>query len=1056
MTSKCALALSRIASAFLLPGVILTFFSIGAAQTKGTFRAGINYPAGPPTVSSNTGFLLGGILPTEVHIADFNGDGKPDVAVAAACSDPGGGSYGIPGCPASGAAIVVYLSNGDGTFKTGIINGGPISSLRSMIVGDFNGDGKPDVVAASDCLSTSDCSSGSIVVLLGNGDGTLSVAASYPLGGIVGQSNNLAVGDFNHDGKLDLAVGIECYNIPVNGCSSGAVEVFAGNGDGTLATPSVYTTVGNNPLYPVVGDFNGDGKLDIIAGSGMAPSDNFHSSLTVLLGAGDGTFSESIVPMSFAGLAGMTAVDLNTDGKLDLAITSNGGTIQVLNGNGDGTFQPPVSYPPGTGNSVTNGSPIVAADLNGDGKPDLIVSGTLDGFNGAAILLNNGTGGFNPSASYTAGGWQYAPIDVADFNGDGKKDLILVSGCPQYPLMDNNCPDGTLTVLLGNGDGTLRGATYLDTGAASGISASGLAVAAADFNGDGIQDLIYPACSTSDACASSGFALQLANGAGGYKAPVLFTAAVRGARFLTVGDFNGDGKPDVAVFNDSDLSATASSVSIFLNTGNGNFAAPVVYESGGSTPATITLGDFNGDGKLDIALLEYDSSSQGETGILLGNGDGTFHNVITAPTGGGNQALWLAAADFNGDGKKDLVVVERDTGQSDPSGGLAQVLLSNGDGTFSIGQVYGTGGQVGSACCGGNALSVATGDVNGDGKQDIVLGNLCEPWLRNQVAYDVACVNGSMGVLLGNGDGTFQLSFTQPVTDGNLFGISLADTNADGKLDAIGSTGTGIMVSLGNGDGTFQTPTIYAGLEVGQNVQMTIADLNGDGGPDIVQPGNNGQLAILYSQGFTFPIAALTPTSLNFANQVIGTTGVPKTVTLANAGTAALSIGSITTTGSFAIFSKTCGSTLAVGAKCTVKVTFTATALGKLTGTLTFSDNAPNRRQTVALSGTGIQPATLSPATATYATFAVGTTSPPKAFTLSNNQAVILNSIVISMAGDFAVSTTTCSTSLAAKAKCTINVTFKPTAKGKRTGQLGVSDNASNSPQVTPLSGTGK
>src|SRR5262249_40852732 len=131
------------------------------------------------------------------------------------------------------------------------------------------------------------------------------------------------------------------------------------------------------------------------------------------------------------------------------------------------------------------------------------------------------------------------------------------------------------------------------------------------------------------------------------------------------------------------------------------------------------------------------------------------------------------------------------------------------------------------------------------------------------------------------------------------------------------------------------------------------------------------------------------------------------------------------------------------------------TLLGKLTGTLSFSDNAPNSPQTVVLSGTGVLPATLIPATATYAAQVIGTTSLPKTFTLTNNQTVMLSSIGISTTGDFAVSATTCTTSLAAKGKCTISVVFKPTATGNRTGKLSVSDSAKNSPQTVVLSGTG-
>jgi hypothetical protein len=206
------------------------------------------------------------------------------------------------------------------------------------------------------------------------------------------------------------------------------------------------------------------------------------------------------------------------------------------------------------------------------------------------------------------------------------------------------------------------------------------------------------------------------------------------------------------------------------------------------------------------------------------------------------------------------------------------------------------------------------------------------------------------------------------------------------------------------------------------------------------------------------PVVKLTPTSLVFAKTVVGTTTTAKSVTVANTGSSTLNISSIVVSGDFAPVTSTkpCGSTLAAGANCIIKVTFTPTQLGTRTGNITINDNASNSPQTVPLSGTGIAPVTLTPGSATYAAQTVGTTSLPKTFTLKNNQSVTLSSIVISTTGDFSVSTTTCGASLAAKTNCTIKVVFKPTATGTRTGKLNVADNASNTPQTSSLTGTGK
>ena len=423
----------------------------------------------------------------------------------------------------------------------------------------------------------------------------------------------------------------------------------------------------------------------------------------------------------------------------------------------------------------------------------------------------------------------------------------------------------------------MRSTQYINESTSIASTTRGVSAAAADFNGDGFQDLIYQACSTTIS-SSCGFTLLLADGAGGYQPPALFAAPVSGSHFLALGDFNHDGKPDVAVFNDCDASCTGTSVSVFLNTGSGTFSDPVAYEGGDVSPLAIATGDFNGDGNLDIAVLEYCSTcTDGEDtiGVLLGNSDGTFQPAITMQTGAGNAVSWLAAADFNGDGKTDLVLAERTNNPSNPYEGSAQILLSNGDGTFTFGGIY-DGGD-------GRGMSVTAGDVNGDGKTDIVIGNLCD-----NIVEDTGCARGAIGALLGNGDGTFQYANHPPsqnVPDGNMYAISLADVNGDGKLDAISSTATGIAVFFGNGDGTFQPPTVYAALEVLQSVQLAIADLNNDGGLDIVQPGVNEQLAILYNQGFSKPAtsvslrSSLNPSTygqqVNFTASVTSTSGTP-------------------------------------------------------------------------------------------------------------------------------------------------------------------------------------
>ncbi len=242
------------------------------------------------------------------------------------------------------------------------------------------------------------------------------------------------------------------------------------------------------------------------------------------------------------------------------------------------------------------------------------------------------------------------------------------------------------------------------------------------------------------------------------------------------------------------------------------------------------------------------------------------------------------------------------------------------------------------------------------------------------------------------------------------------------------------------------TLTVGAGAATGTST-ITIGGVSGS---------LSAQTTLQLTVTGTGPTVTLTPASLTFAKTVVGATSVAKTATLANTGTATLSINSITASGDFAVSSTTCGSTLAGGKKCTIKVTFTPTQLGTRNGTLSVSDNGVGSPQTVALSGTGSAQATLTPASKTFPTEKVGTSSPAKVFTLANKQSVALTSIVISTTGDFSVSATTCSTSLAAKSNCTISVVFTPTQTGTRTGTLQVADSAIGSPQTSSLTGTGK
>ena len=446
--------------------------------------------------------------------------------------------------------------------------------------------------------------------------------------------------------------------------------------------------------------------------AGLVPSASTASSLTVTASQGTRqlattTYLEaSGVPNIFS-LTATVPGNGNTlpTGKLSFVDASKGnaelGTAALTSETGTG-FAGSSLFPVASQNT---GNTLLTADFNRDGIPDLVILGSA-----ISVLLGNGDGTFtaalNPSSDLPGA------IAVGDFNGDGIPDLAVA------PVLD----EGNSEVLLGKGDGTFTNAKG-SFGIGNGTSTSN-SIAVGDFNGDGKLDLVE-SCASLDDQPCNLLLILFGNGDGTFMQSSFIPLDFSGSQSVAVGDFNGDGKPDLAVTNSG-----ANGVHVFLNSESG-FSAMAASPATGDSPTSVAAADFNGDGKLDLAVT---NSGSNNVTILLGNGDGTFTAAASPATGMAPNSI--AIADLNGDGVPDLAAAN--SGSSNVT-----ILLGNGDGTFTA--AAGPAADTGST-------SVTSADFNGDGNEDLVVANSRDSSataLLTETALAIATVNGISPVGVG-------------------------------------------------------------------------------------------------------------------------------------------------------------------------------------------------------------------------------------------------------------------------------------------------------------------
>lgn len=502
---------------------------------------------------------------------------------------------------------------------------------------------------------------------------------------------------------------------------------------------------------------------------------------------------------------------------------------------------------------------------------------------------------------------------------------------------------------------------------------------AADFNGDHVLDL---AVVSND---QANFTILSGNGDGTFKTTGTF-AIPSTPGYAATGDFNHDGKVDLAI-------SGIGVVYVFLGNGDGTFGGATDYTMQADA-GPLVVADFNGDGNPDMATTD---ASTGTVAVMV-NGVSTNYTVGSSPEG-------IAVGDYNRDGKLDLAVAN--FGSSNIS-----ILLGNGDGTFQPAvNVATTNGPYG----------IITADTNNDSNLDLIVATPGYSQTENQVA-----------ILLGNGNGTFQAPVNYAVGSDPM-AVAAGDFNDDRKLDlAVANEGSGtVSVLLGNGNGTFQTATSYTAA--GALDALAVGDFNDDGALDVAGSYYNGSSASVFLQQQTgIPVASLSPTSLKFPLTVVSYSSASMPVTLSNTGTGNLNIRSITATAQFSE-TNNCGTGLAPGAFCTINVVFTPEHQGTQTGVLSVTDNATGSPQTVSLTGQATF-FLVSPLSINFGNVNVGSTSNPQVISIYGEDGQPEKvTFSISPSGDTSLFpyTNTCTNGyVPSHGTCTVSISFAPTSKG--------------------------
>src|SRR5580765_3041087 len=651
--------------------------------------------------------------------------------------------------------VSVLLGDGHGGF--GRKHSYDTGTIGMVDATDLNGDDKLDLVTAS-------VDEDEIAVQLNRGNGSFQHRHAYAIAGV----SSFDIGDVNGDGDRDIVTvqsADDGSDDDENG--SGTVSVLLNGGAGTFKPGRDYD-LGQEPDACILGDLNRDGRPDLVV------TNEYEDPITVILnhnGGYDGGRDYEVDATD-----GIEFHDMNGDSRPDLVAAgddySNDGfdaAVWVLLNRGDGTFRPKQTY-------ETGESPVALqiADLNGGDSADVVTANTDS--SGISVLLNDGQGGLRAKREFATSDYP-SFVAVADLTGDGSPDLVTIGGEE----------DDTVSLLVNNGDGGFRAGRDLE----SGRDPSDVAIG--DLNGDGRRDLVV---ADSSQLAVSVLLNTMGEGRPVVAPPRAFPHAreygAGDGTSVAVEDLNADARQDLVVTNRHERT-----VSVLLAGKNG-FEDAQDYDVGRS-PRWAAIGDLDGDRAPDIAVVNERDDT---VSILTNKGDGSFRTKRDLPTG--HRPFVVGIADLDGDGKQDIA-----TGDAGPVNGLTvSVLLNTGGGNFADRRAY----RVPRA-----PISLAIGDVNGDGHLDLVTGN----HLRLSVT-----------VLLNTDDGTFAKRRQYRV--GRFpSSVAIGDLNGDKAPDLVvaDNRDTKLSVLLNTGDGTFGERRDYA--TGGDPLSVVIADFDGDGTADL-------------------------------------------------------------------------------------------------------------------------------------------------------------------------------------------------------------------------------